>query len=40
MGMLQRIKRLVLGPVKEAKKNGLIMEAGVSILGGGGELRK
>lgn len=35
MSMLQRIKRFVLGPVKEAKKNGLIMESGVSIVGGG-----
>ena len=34
MNIAKRIRRLVLGPVKEAKKNGLIMESGVSIVGG------
>ena len=39
MNLFSRLKRLVTGSVNEAKKNGLIMESGVSIVGGG-ELRK
>ena len=39
MSLFTRLKRLAIGPLKEAKKNGLIMESGVSIVGGG-ELRK
>lgn len=34
MSLFTRLKRLAIGPVKEAKKNGLIMESGVSIVGG------
>lgn len=35
MSIVRRIKRMLFGTFKEAKQSGMIVEEGVSIVGGG-----